>query len=64
MLAIKEAGSILRIGFALAKYPHFHRAYLVTICKQKLVAVYIYVVNQSIISQNKRKPDFKRQQYL
>ena len=27
------------VVFALSKRPHFHSAYLVTVCKQKLVAV-------------------------
>ena len=29
MLKVQEAGNILRIGFALLKCPHIHRAYLV-----------------------------------
>ena len=33
-------GSILRLGFARSKWPHFNRAYLVTVCKPKLIAVY------------------------
>ena len=31
---VQEAGSILRVGFGLSKWPHFHRAYLSTVCKQ------------------------------
>ena len=34
------AGSILKVGFAMSKRPHFHRVYQVTVCKRKLVAVY------------------------
>ena len=31
MSKVQEAGSILRIGFALLKLPHLHGAYLVTV---------------------------------
>ena len=34
----QDARSTLRVDFSLSKWPHFHRAYLVTDCKQKLVA--------------------------
>ena len=40
----QSAGSILKVGFALSKWPHFNRAYLVTMCKQKLVAVTLKIV--------------------
>ena len=30
-LEVQEAGSILKVCFALSKLPHFHRAYLVTV---------------------------------
>ena len=39
MSKFQEAGSILRVNFALSKWSHFHRVYLVTVCKRKLVAV-------------------------
>ena len=42
---VQEASSILRVGFALSKWPHFHRAYLVTVCKRKLV-VYVSMLTQ------------------
>ena len=41
MLKVQEAGSILRVGFAFSNSPHLHRAYLVTICNQKLIAVFL-----------------------
>ena len=33
------AGKILSVDFAWSKVPHFHRVYLLTVCKRKLVAV-------------------------
>ena len=39
ILKVQEAGSILRVGFALLKLPHLHRAYLVTICNQSFIAL-------------------------
>ena len=36
----KEAGSILKVFFALSKWPHFHRAYLVTVPMPMSIAVY------------------------
>ena len=33
------AGSTLRMGFALSKWPHFHRVYLVTVHKRSSMAV-------------------------
>ena len=35
----QKAGSILSVGFALAKWPNFHGASLVTLRKQKSIAV-------------------------
>ena len=35
----QEASNNFRIGFALSKRPHLHRAYLVTVCKQGATAV-------------------------
>ena len=40
MSKVQKAGSILRVGFALSKRPHFHMAYLVTVCKQSSATVY------------------------
>ena len=37
----QEASSILRVVFALSKWPHLHRAYLVTICYRSFIAVSI-----------------------
>ena len=34
-----KAGSILRIGFTLSKWPHFHRTYVVTTCKQRAMTL-------------------------
>ena len=39
MFKVQEAGSILKVGFALSKWPHFHRVYLVTFCKRSSIAV-------------------------
>ena len=36
----QDARNTLSFVFALSKRPHFHRAYLATVCKQKLVAVH------------------------
>ena len=36
----QEATSILRVGFALSKWPHLHRAYLVTVCSHLTRSVY------------------------
>ena len=33
------ADSILKVGFALSNWPHFHRVYLVTIYNQNFIAV-------------------------
>ena len=38
----QEASSILRVDFALSKWPHLHRASLVTICNRTLKA---YLIN-------------------
>ena len=38
---VQEAGSILKVVFALSKWPHLHRAYLVTVCNQNFIAVYL-----------------------
>ena len=40
MLRVKGDKSISKIGFALSKSPHLHKAYLVTICNLKLITVY------------------------
>ena len=42
-LQVSEAGSILRVDFALSKSPHLHRAHLVTVCNQKMIALKITV---------------------
>ena len=36
----QEASSILKVGFALSKWPHLHRVYLVTVCKRGATAVF------------------------
>ena len=40
MSKVQEANSILRIGFALLKCPHLHRAYLVTVRFDLILAAY------------------------
>ena len=49
MSKVQEAGSILRIGFALLKWPHLHRVYLVTVPFILILAVYAYKKPQIII---------------
>ena len=44
----QEASYNFRLGFALSKRSHLHRAYLVTVCNQTFIAVYD---NQKFISQ-------------
>ena len=40
MSKAQETGSILKVDFAWSKGPHFHRVYLVTVCKRSSMAVY------------------------
>ena len=35
-----EDSNNFRIDFALSKWPHLHRAYLLTVCNQSFIAVY------------------------
>ena len=35
----QEASSILKVVFAFSKWPHLHRAYLVTVCYRSFIAV-------------------------
>ena len=37
-IEFQGAGSILKVSFALSKWPHFHRVYLVTVCKRSSIA--------------------------
>ena len=39
ILQAQEVGSMLGMSFARSKWPHFHRAYLGTICKPRATAV-------------------------
>ena len=52
----QEAGSLLSVHFALSKSPHLYRAYLVTICNQMLIAVYIFEIHCKSFCMQKR-PD-------
>ena len=36
----QEAGSILKVNFALSKLPHLHRGCLETVCNERLIAVF------------------------
>ena len=47
---IQESNSIFRVGFALSKTPHLHRAYLVTVRKRKSMTVRTYRVNPLVRS--------------
>ena len=40
MLSEKKIIGILKIGFALSKWPYLHRAYLVTVWFHLILAVY------------------------
>ena len=40
-IEFQGAGSILKVGFALSKCPHFHGAYLVTVCNVLSTFVYL-----------------------
>ena len=42
MSKVQEAGTILKVGFALSRRPHLHRAYLVTVYNHNFIAVNIY----------------------
>ena len=42
VLKFQEPSSVLKMGFALSKWPHLHRAYLVTVRKLNLHSVYAY----------------------
>ena len=44
----QEAGSILKVSFALSKRPHFHRAYLVTIRMRMSTAVLSFPLKLSL----------------
>ena len=48
----QDASSTLRVVFALSKWPHFHRAYLVTVCKRKLVAVFPFETFETFQREN------------
>ena len=43
MSKVQEASSSLRVGFALSKWPHLHRAHVVTVCNQIWIAVFLYL---------------------
>ena len=42
----QEASSILKVGFALSKWPHLHRAYVVTVPFILILAVYNLSLDQ------------------
>ena len=46
----QNGGSILKLSFALSKWPHFHRAYVVTVCNLIFITV-----NRSIQKKTFRK---------
>ena len=41
---VKQPSFVFRINYALSKWPHFNRAYLVTVCKQMSIAVFVMVL--------------------
>ena len=57
MSRIQESGSILKIGFGLSKWPHFHRFYQVTVCNRSFIAV----CYESNILQNSKIIFFKQE---
>ena len=44
----QEASSILRVGFAISKWPHLYSAYLVTVCNRTFIAVPSIFVHSSL----------------
>ena len=58
MSKVQEVSSILRVGFALSKWPHLHRAYVVTVPFILILAVYvlrefpIFLFTKSVLVQN------------
>ena len=55
MSRVQDASSIFEVGFAPSKSPHLHRAYLLTFCNQKLIAVAV----KNIIDSKRFSSDFK-----
>ena len=49
---IQGSGTIFRVGFALLKTPHLHRAYLVTVRKKKSMTVCVYLQEDIVIMAN------------
>ena len=43
MLSDQETGRILKIGFALLKWPHFYSAYVIGVCIVFAMAVHIFI---------------------
>ena len=55
----QETGSILRMGFAMSRWPHFHWVYSVTVCNQNLMAVSDRYLHKKLWKQQgffKKKP--------
>ena len=46
IVSAQETDSILTIDFALSKWPHLHRAYVLTVCSVLSTAVYVNQQNQ------------------
>ena len=40
---VQVAGSILKVGLAISRWPHFYRVYLVTVCKRSSIAVHVKI---------------------
>ena len=59
MSKVQDASSILKVRFALSKRPHLHRAHLVTVCNQKLIAVHVQWVPGTRPDNGFRPSDFK-----
>ena len=51
----QEASNNFRLGFALSRRPHLHRAYLVTVCRVLIMTVYVPVAQESFGKEEKRK---------
>ena len=55
---IQGSGTLFRVGFALSKTPHLHRAYLVTVRKQKSMTVLLYIQVHTTLRTLDKASDF------
>ena len=55
VLKFQEDSSVLKMGFALSKWPHLHRAYLVTVREYLSQSVFVWTVQNISNSKNMRQ---------